>query len=94
MAFVHRKLYRQKPRAWGPVSAVQASIFKNAERAGIDLGYIQLCYPFWEGAGLVFKDYSQSLADMQIYNLQTAYPKWKSNSGYLYADKGDRKSVV
>ena len=36
MSFVNRRLYKQKPQAWGPVSAVQASIFKNAERIGID----------------------------------------------------------
>ena len=35
MSFVNRKLYKQKPSAWGPVSAVQASIFKNAEKFGI-----------------------------------------------------------
>lgn len=32
MSFFNRQLYKQKPSAWGPVSAVQASIFKNAEK--------------------------------------------------------------
>ena len=27
-----RQLYKQKPQAWGPVSSVQRSIFKNAEK--------------------------------------------------------------
>lgn len=40
MSFVNRQLYKQKPQAWGPVSSVQASIFKNAEKIGIDPGFI------------------------------------------------------
>ena len=40
-----RQLYKQKPSAWGPVSSVQASIFKNAERIGIDRASIALAMP-------------------------------------------------
>lgn len=47
MSFVNRQLYKQKPSAWGPVSAVQASIFKNAERIGIDPSSLKLNFPFW-----------------------------------------------
>lgn len=47
MSFVNRKLYKQKPQAWGPVSSVQASIFKNAERIGIDPDFIALAMPLW-----------------------------------------------
>ena len=36
----NRQLYKQKPQAWGPVSSVQASIFKNAEKIGIDPVFI------------------------------------------------------
>jgi len=35
MTFLRQK-YKIKPQAWGPVSEVQASLFKNAERIGID----------------------------------------------------------
>ena len=59
-----RRLYKQKPQAWGPVSAVKASIFKNAERAGIDPGSIALCMPMW-GPG--------DQIDYAAYNLATNY---------------------
>lgn len=59
MSFVNRQLYKQKPQAWGPVSSVQASIFKNAEMAGIDPGSIALCMPLWDPGS--FQDYSQNL---------------------------------
>ncbi len=42
-----RQSYKQKPQAWGPVSEVQASIKKNAERVGIDPGNIYRYFPFW-----------------------------------------------
>ncbi len=42
-----RQLYKQKPQAWGPVSSVQASIFKNAEIIGIDPTSIVLAMPMW-----------------------------------------------
>ncbi len=42
-----RQLYKQKPSAWGPASSVQASIFKNAERIGIDPASIALAMPMW-----------------------------------------------
>lgn len=42
-----RQSYKQKPQAWGPVSSVQASIFKNAERIGIDPASIALAMPMW-----------------------------------------------
>ena len=47
MSFVNRQLYKQKPQAWGPASAVQASIFKNAERVGIDPVLLKCVMPFW-----------------------------------------------
>ena len=42
-----RQLHNQKPQAWGPVSQVQSSIFKNAERIGIDPSSIALAMPMW-----------------------------------------------
>lgn len=42
-----RQLYKQKPSAWGPVSAVQASMFKNAEKVGIAPESIALAMPMW-----------------------------------------------
>ena len=47
MSFVNRQLYKQKCSAWGPVSAVQASMFKNAEKIGIDPESIALAMPMW-----------------------------------------------
>ena len=47
MSFFNSKLYKQKPQAWGPVSAVKASIFKNAERIGIDPGIISRFVITW-----------------------------------------------
>ena len=47
MSFFNRQLYKQKPQAWGPVSSVQASIFKNAEMAGIDPASIAFAMPMW-----------------------------------------------
>src|SRR6056297_904694 len=47
MSFFLRQLWRQKPQAYGPVSAVQRNIFLNAERCGIDPGSIALYLPMW-----------------------------------------------
>ncbi len=49
MSFVNRQLYKQKPQAWGPVSQVQASIFKNAEKIGIPAP--KAAFPLFEGSG-------------------------------------------
>ena len=49
MSFVNRQLYKQKPSAWGPVSSVQASIFRNAERIGIPAP--KAAFPLFEGSG-------------------------------------------
>ncbi len=40
-----------KPRQWGPLSAVRSSVFRNAERVGINPQSIKLLLPFWEGGG-------------------------------------------
>ncbi len=64
MSFVNRQLYKQKPQAWGPVSSVQASIFKNAEIIGIDPASIVLAMPMW-GPG--------DQIDYASYNLATNY---------------------
>jgi hypothetical protein len=47
-----RQLYKQKPVAWGPASSVQASIFKNAEKLGINQENIGAIIPYWENAGV------------------------------------------
>lgn len=52
MSFVNRQLYKQKPQAWGPVSSVQASIFKNAEKIGIDPSLFDCLFPIWDKVGL------------------------------------------
>jgi len=53
-----RQSYKQKPQAFGPVSAVQASIFKNAERIGIDPASIALAMPMWGPGNQI--DYAKS----------------------------------
>src|SRR6056297_1633631 len=47
MSFFLRQLWKQKPQAYGPVSAVQRDIWMNAERCGIDPGSIVLYLPMW-----------------------------------------------
>lgn len=66
MSFVNRKLYKQKPQAWGPVSAVKASIFKNAERMGID-PRLSTNTPFWEMTGRTAYNYG-TLAGNGVIN--------------------------
>lgn len=39
----------QKPRQWGPISAVNASLIKNCQKLGIDAPKVYI--PAWEGAG-------------------------------------------
>jgi len=56
MAFFNRKLYAVKPREWGPAKQVQASIFKNAERIGVDPASILTYLPLWESAGMSVMD--------------------------------------
>ena len=64
MSFFNRQLYKQKPSAWGPVSAVQASIFKNAERMGIDPGSIALCMPMWGPGDQI--DYASNISTANL----------------------------
>ena len=72
----NRQLYKQKPSAWGPVSNVQASIFKNAERIGIDPASIALAMPLWERAGFTAYDYSKNQAN----GLLTAGITWTQDN--------------
>lgn len=53
-----RRSYKQKPQAWGPVSQVQASIFKNAEMAGYDPASIIWSNPLWGPGNPI--DYSKN----------------------------------
>ena len=46
------KFGTQKPKQWGPISAVQSSVFRNAERIGIDPDAITAYLPLWEGGGV------------------------------------------
>ncbi len=68
-----RQLYKQKPQAWGPVSAVQASIFKNAESIGIAPENILLAIPAWEKSTSILTNYGllsgpTSSGTTEIYN--------------------------
>ena len=42
---------KQKPKQWGPASAVRASVFENANALGIDPASIYLLMPLWEDGG-------------------------------------------
>ena len=44
-----RQLYKQKPKQWGPISAVRAAVYRNAEEIyGIDPASIIIACPYWE----------------------------------------------
>jgi hypothetical protein len=69
-----RRLHKQPPAAWGPASEVQASIFKNAERAGIDKSFVLSAMPLWNPGQQ--KDYVRSnLSDLVgvSYNNKAVY---------------------
>jgi hypothetical protein len=80
MSFVNRKLYKQKPQAWGPVSSVQASIFKNTEKIGIDKNSLISIIPLWEKAGIVIHDYSKLKIDGS-FTPNSSY--WQDSSIYF-----------
>ena len=86
----NRQLYKQKPSAWGPVSNVQTSIFKNAERIGIDPVLTAIYIPFWERAGLHINNYG-------IYSGNgTAVPDvtWKNNALETIAYTGSSNIIT
>ena len=59
MGIFIRKLLQNKPKQWGPFSAVQSALFHNLEAVGIDSQSIVYALPVWEGAGSVIHDYAQ-----------------------------------
>lgn len=82
--------HKQKPQAWGPVSQVQASIFKNAERIGIDSASIALVMPMWgPGDQLDYahpnNPFTNNLVDhnhnVLSFNGSSSYLSQVSNSG-------------
>lgn len=81
----NRQLYKQKPTAYGPPSAVQASIFKNAEKIGIDKNSLISLIPLWEKAGTVIHDYSKLNTDGS-FTPNLSY--WKDNSIYFHNASG------
>lgn len=42
---------KQKPKQWGPISAVRSAVFHNAEKLGIDPSSLTAYWPGNEGAG-------------------------------------------
>ncbi len=40
-----------KPKQWGPLSAVRTSVYRNAEKIGIDASDLLVHLPIWESAG-------------------------------------------
>lgn len=57
MSFL-RQLWKHKCEAWGPQKEVQSSLFKNAERIGIDPKSIALAMPMWNPGNQI--DYSRN----------------------------------
>ena len=55
-----RQSYKQKPKQWGPVSAVQSALFHNLERMGIDPQTCQLALPMWERTGGIAHNYAKN----------------------------------
>jgi hypothetical protein len=51
---------KQKPKQWGNISDVRSAVLRNAARLGIDPAFIQLLFPFWEGAGSLAYDLSSN----------------------------------
>lgn len=66
-----RRLWDQKPQAYGPFSYVQSSLFHNAERIGIDPSSIVMACPTWEQVGCVLYDYGIKNTQFPITN-----PNW------------------
>lgn len=59
---------KNKPKQWGPVAEVRASIFRNAEKLGMDPGKLCCFYPFWEQGGhKVFDMITGRSADLLNY---------------------------
>jgi len=52
--------YLQKPEQYGSDGDVQSSIFKNAERVGIDPASIEIYAPLWNLSDNAFIDYSKN----------------------------------
>jgi len=90
-----RQLWKQKPQAWGPFSAVQAGLFHNAEKMGIDS---PIFAPFlWEKSGDPH-DYAQGAT----YTLKDNSPvitwgpegqRFGWDSGYMYDNGVSRMST-
>lgn len=53
-----RQLWKQKPQAWGPFSAVQSALFHNAEKIGIDPADILIAVHGWAPGSI--QNYAQS----------------------------------
>jgi hypothetical protein len=50
MIYLDWNKYQQKPRQWGPLSAVRSAVFRNAERLAVDPASLVAYFPMWEGA--------------------------------------------
>jgi len=67
---------KQKPRQWGPLSAVQAAIKDNCNRLGFPAPYA--AWLFWEDAGETAHDYSEYDTHATSTSLL-----WSGNAGYF-----------
>lgn len=79
-----RQLYKQKPQIYGPVSSVQASIFKNAERIGIDHAVFEAFFTAWPDNPDTFRNILSEKHFTKTYG----QPEYKNNSLYL-TDNGN-----
>ena len=85
MGIFLRQLWKQKPQAYGPVSAVQRDIFLNAERRGIDPSTMTMCLPLW-GPGVQINYINGTKATSQV-NFSFDGRAYFS-TGYLYFPDG------
>lgn len=58
--------YQNKPRQWGPLSAVRSAVLRNAERLGIDPAAIVGLWSAWETAGTTVFNIMQPATSLQF----------------------------
>ena len=82
MGIFLRKLWQNKPKQWGPFSAVQSALFHNLESMGIDPQDKTVAIPLWEMAGFFGRDIFGTEISSG-YN-SSGDPEWVGNTSYFY----------
>jgi len=79
-----RKLWKNKPKQWGPASLVQSGLFNAAERLGIDPASCQLALPMW-GAAI---DYVNGIRPDSVLNAKFVNNTLALTAGYVHMPSG------